>query len=95
MKLTHDVFLAQQQKLVMTPELRQAIAILQMSTLELNEHIQQELEENPFLEEKEAEETVEADADADRNEGLEEWLEYFNDRDIEYNQREQKEETSL
>ena len=95
MKLTHDVFLAQQQKLVMTPELRQAIAILQMSTLELNEHIQQELEENPFLEEKEAEETVEADADADRNEGLEEWLEYFNDRDIEYNQREKKEETSF
>lgn len=93
MKLTHDVFLAQQQKLVMTPELRQAIAILQMSTLELNEHIQQELEENPFLEEKETEETVEADAD--NNEGLEEWLEYFNDRDIEYNQREQKEETSF
>jgi RNA polymerase sigma-54 factor len=93
MKLTHDVFLAQQQKLVMTPELRQAIAILQMSTLELNQHIQQQLEENPFLEEKETEETIEPDAE--HNENMEEWLEFFNDRDIEYNQREQKEETSF
>lgn len=50
MRLTHDVFLEQQQKLLMTPELRQAIAILQMSTLELSEYVQKELEENPFLE---------------------------------------------
>jgi len=49
MRLTHDIFLEQQQKLLMTPELRQAIAILQMSTLELGEYIQKELEENPFL----------------------------------------------
>ena len=40
MRLTHDVFLEQQQKLLMTPELRQAIAILQMSTLELSEYVQ-------------------------------------------------------
>ena len=53
MRLTHDVFLEQQQKLLMTPELRQAIAILQMSTLELTEYVQRELEENPFLEERE------------------------------------------
>lgn len=52
MKLTHDIFLEQQQKLLMTPELRQAIAILQMSTLELSEYIQKELEENPFLDER-------------------------------------------
>lgn len=93
MKLTHDVFLAQQQKLVMTPELRQAIAILQMSTLELNEHIQQQLEENPFLEEREADES--AETENDNNDGMEEWLEYFDDRDIEYNQREQKEQISF
>lgn len=97
MKLTHDVFLSQQQKLIMTPELRQAIAILQMSTLELNEHIQQELEENPFLEEKEIEDSAESEStdESDSNEGLEEWLEYFNDRDIEYNQREKKEQISF
>ncbi|MDD3898921.1 MAG: hypothetical protein PHE82_08255, partial [Syntrophomonadaceae bacterium] len=40
MRLTHDVFLEQQQKLLMTPELCQAIAILQMSTLELSEYVQ-------------------------------------------------------
>ena len=33
MRLTHDVILAQQQKLLMTPELRQAIAILQCPRL--------------------------------------------------------------
>ena len=52
MRLTHDVILAQQQKLLMTPELRQAIAILQMSSLELSEYIRNELAENPLLEEK-------------------------------------------
>jgi len=52
LKLTHDIFLEQQQKLLMTPELRQAIAILQMSTIELSEHINREMEENPFLDEK-------------------------------------------
>jgi len=89
MRLTNDIFLDQQQKLVMTPELRLAIAILQMSTLELEEYAQKELEENPLLEVKEAEEPSqesaesakekEADEAADRSE---EWLEYFNDRDI-------------
>ena len=50
--------LEQQQKLVMTPELALAIAILQMSTLELEEYTQQELEENPLLDEKESDEEV-------------------------------------
>ena len=53
MRLTHDITIEQQQKLLITPELRQAIAILQMSTLELSTLIHKELEENPFLEEKE------------------------------------------
>ena len=52
MRLTNDVLLEQQQKLIMTPELRLAIAILQMSTLELGEYTQNELEINPLLEEK-------------------------------------------
>ncbi|MDD2585935.1 MAG: RNA polymerase factor sigma-54 [Syntrophomonadaceae bacterium] len=84
MRLTHDVFLEQQQKLLMTPELRQAIAILQMSTLELTEYIQRELEENPFLEEKEVEDPGDdqsSDEETDKTK-MEEWLEYYNDRDI-------------
>jgi RNA polymerase sigma-54 factor len=39
------------QQLVMTPQLQQAIKLLQLSRLELAETIQQELLENPFLEE--------------------------------------------
>jgi len=39
------------QKVVMTPALQQAIRLLQLSTLELREEIQQELLENPLLEE--------------------------------------------
>jgi RNA polymerase sigma-54 factor len=38
-------------RLVMTPQLQQAIQLLQLSTLELQERIQEELEQNPFLEE--------------------------------------------
>lgn len=43
--------LKQTQQLLMSPQLQQAIKLLQMSRLELVEHIQQELMENPFLEE--------------------------------------------
>ena len=41
------------QQLVMTPQLQQAIKLLQLSRLELVETVQQELLENPFLEEQE------------------------------------------
>ncbi|MBU1230823.1 MAG: RNA polymerase factor sigma-54 [Proteobacteria bacterium] len=43
------------QQLVMTPQLQQAIKLLQLSRLELVESIQQELMENPFLDELDAE----------------------------------------
>lgn len=90
MRLTNDIFLEQQQKLIMTPELRLAIAILQMSTLELDEYTQRELEENPLLEEKEVDDSEsgqessgdEKENEADTVTGTEEWMEYFNDRDI-------------
>ncbi|WP_029894836.1 RNA polymerase factor sigma-54 [Desulfohalovibrio reitneri] len=39
------------QQLVMTPQLQQAIKLLQLSRVELMEQVQQELMENPFLEE--------------------------------------------
>lgn len=50
MRLTYDLTLEQTQKLIMTPELRQAIELLQLNTLELKEYIARELEENPILE---------------------------------------------
>lgn len=43
--------LRQSQRLVMTPLLQQAIQLLQLSTLELQEALQKELIENPLLEE--------------------------------------------
>src|SRR6186713_2067331 len=39
------------QRLVLTPQLRQRIEMLQMTTLELSDLIQQQLLENPVLEE--------------------------------------------
>ncbi|MBS6210833.1 MAG: RNA polymerase factor sigma-54, partial [Proteus hauseri] len=38
------------QQLAMTPQLQQAIRLLQLSTLELQQEIQQALESNPLLE---------------------------------------------
>jgi len=46
------------QQLVMTPQLQQAIKLLQLSRLELLETVQQELLENPFLDETETETDV-------------------------------------
>ena len=45
----------QTQTLVMTPQLQQAIKLLQMSNLELRAFIEQELERNPMLERDEGE----------------------------------------
>lgn len=43
------------QQLTMTPQLQQAIRLLQMSTVDLQEEIQQALESNPMLEQQEEE----------------------------------------
>ena len=40
----------QSQQLVMTPQLQQAIKLLQLSNLELADYVNEQLEENPFLE---------------------------------------------
>ncbi|MBQ8631581.1 MAG: RNA polymerase factor sigma-54 [Alphaproteobacteria bacterium] len=50
MAVTPHLDLKQTQSLVMTPELRQAINLLQVSNLELNALIEKELEQNPLLE---------------------------------------------
>jgi len=50
MKMGYELILEQQQKLVMTPELRLALKILQMPQFELEEMVQQEIEANPVLE---------------------------------------------
>lgn len=50
MKMNFNLNLIQTQKLIMTPELKQAIEILQFNALELNEFINEELLNNPILE---------------------------------------------
>ena len=62
------------QQLVMTPQLQQAIKLLQLSRLELLETVQQELLENPFLDEKEVEAEVPEPSDAKTESQAEEEL---------------------
>ena len=47
--------LRQSQNLVMTPQLQQAIKLLQLNNIELTSFVEQELERNPLLEEREKE----------------------------------------
>ncbi|MGI6550443.1 MAG: RNA polymerase factor sigma-54 [Syntrophomonadales bacterium] len=95
MRLIHDLHLEQQQKLLITPELRQAIAILQMSSLELSEYLQQEIDENPVLELKEEDDRPEGDMVGEIEEDSQsdmEWWEYFLDRsDLGYTGRHEEE----
>jgi len=50
MALTAKLELRQGQQLVMTPQLQQAIRLLQLSNLELSQFVETELERNPLLE---------------------------------------------
>ena len=77
------------QKLILTPSLQQAIKLLPMSTLELAELLNQEMVENPLLEEVPSEDQVpdaaataerEAEADKKPDEKQESW----DDADYEY-----------
>ncbi|HEX3944670.1 MAG TPA: RNA polymerase factor sigma-54 [Rhizomicrobium sp.] len=55
MALVQRLELRQGQSLVMTPQLQQAIKLLQLSNLELAEYVEVELEKNPLLERDERE----------------------------------------
>lgn len=55
MAITHKLEMRQGQQLAMTPQLQQAIRLLQFSNLELNAFIDAELERNPLLERDELE----------------------------------------
>ena len=59
MAVSQRLDLRQSQSLVMTPQLQQAIKLLQMSNQELGEFVAKEIEQNPLLEAGEAGETSE------------------------------------
>lgn len=54
-KLTQSLTLKQQQNLVMTPQMQQAVKLLQMSNLELQDYLEEEMVQNPLLEKVEPE----------------------------------------
>jgi RNA polymerase sigma-54 factor len=64
MAIAQRLELRQGQSLVMTPQLQQAIKLLQLSNLELAEFVEQELEKNPFLELDEREHAPDRDQPA-------------------------------
>src|SRR5229473_1290959 len=75
MALEQKLHLRLSQKLIMTPSLQQAIKLLQLSKLELQEVLNQELLENPLLEElgeETKQEEVEAEAQETKTETEEE-----------------------
>ncbi|WP_028308021.1 RNA polymerase factor sigma-54 [Desulfitibacter alkalitolerans] len=90
MQMGFELNLQQTQKLIMTPELRQAITVLQLSSLELAEFVQEQILENPALEIETAEDSTEetvaaAKEEKEDNEAFDvDWHEYFQDRDIGY-----------
>lgn len=53
-KLSQNLDLRQSQSLVMTPQLQQAIKLLQLSNIELGELVEEELANNPLLEKDES-----------------------------------------
>lgn len=108
MRLGYDLTIEQSQKLVMTPELIQAIQILQFNTQELDSYVEEQLLTNPILEiatptpqesEKGPEEFQAKNDDfappAEKNEF--DWAEHFKEKeydDISYKQWEYNAERS-
>ncbi|MBS0547464.1 MAG: RNA polymerase factor sigma-54 [Proteobacteria bacterium] len=64
MRIGQSLLLASRQMLAMTPQLQQAIKLLQFSHLELAAFIQQELDKNPLLQETTPDEGVRGEAEA-------------------------------
>ena len=99
MRLGYDLTIEQSQKLVMTPELIQAIQILQFNTQELESYVEEQLLTNPILEtqapaspEAEPEKAEDSNEKEDLNaktDGEIDWAEHFKEKeydDISYKQ---------
>ncbi|RQD69652.1 MAG: RNA polymerase sigma-54 factor [Tindallia sp. MSAO_Bac2] len=78
MEMGFNLNLEQSQKLVMTPQLRQAIKILQFTSLELEEYIDQQIENNPMIEISEEDKKVKEEPAEDQKV---DWKEYAEDFD--------------
>lgn len=65
-KLSQTLDFRQQQNLVMTPQMQQAIKLLQMSNLELQDYLEEEIAQNPLLEKAETDADAREDTSDDR-----------------------------
>lgn len=82
MRLGYSLNLEQTQKLIMTPELRQAITILQLSALELSSYVEEQCLENPLLETQEESLDTKEDSELIEEKIWEvDWQDYFHDQD--------------
>jgi len=92
MEMKHSLHLSQTQKLIMTPRLQQALKLLQVPTLELQQILKQEVLQNPLLEEVDEvteQEDIDREASADEQNNEEpedpaeedpiDWSEYLQD----------------
>lgn len=102
MKLSYGLTIEQTQKLTMTPELIQAIHILQFNTQELDSFVQEELLENPVLEidgKRKDDKTVDIDIqerikeDYNDEESYKQWERSSDREEYSYEQFVSKEET--
>lgn len=97
MELGYNLTLKQAQKLIMTPELRQAIELLQFTSLELDEYLENQIEKNPLLEMEEIKKDDDNDDNVEEVEEDIDWEEVIeNYDDISYkpqNEKDQKEYT--
>lgn len=67
-EISQKLGLKQSQNLVMTPQLQQAIKLLQLNNLEISEFIEEEIENNPLLEKQESTPEEKADTSEAKNE---------------------------
>jgi RNA polymerase sigma-54 factor len=92
MEMKHSLHLQQKQSLIMTPRLQQALKLLQVPTLELQQILKQEVLQNPLLEEVDEvtdQEDIEKEDSADEKDNEEsqepgeedqiDWSEYMQD----------------
>ncbi|MBS4021830.1 MAG: RNA polymerase factor sigma-54 [Dethiobacter sp.] len=85
MRISYNLKLEQTQKLIMTPELQQAINLLQLSSLELQDFLQEELLNNPVLEvdeNDESEKKNDESSEAVHEKDAIDWDQYFRDQGL-------------
>lgn len=81
MRLEYSMELRQTQKLLMTPQLQQAIKLLQLPVLELTEYLDQQYLENPMLEFEDGEDSTNEEEETVEEEIFDiDWEQYFQDR---------------